>query len=93
MQIEPQSFCIGFLVAAILFTLLGRIFQQIAVARARRSLPDNPMSVRTSGTPRQVMKAAAGAQMAVIGWTFLLLLWLGVIGVLILYLLWNNISR
>lgn len=91
MQIESESFWIGFIVAFIFVSLLGRISQQIAAARSRRSLPDRPMTIATTETPRQVIRTAANAQMAVIGWTILLLLLLGVIGVLIFYILWINI--
>ena len=86
MHLDRDSLVIGLLAGAMIAGVGGMVLRRIRQAQLGMGAPDKPMTVKTSGTPREVMKAAAAAFRTCLFWTIALLLFLVVAGGLIYYL-------
>lgn len=87
MDLHQGSFIIGFIFGFAIAGVLGNILQRIRKARQGMGAPDNPMSVKTSGTPRSVMAAAAAAFRTFLFWSFVLFAFVGLVAVMLYALL------
>lgn len=90
--IDGPSFYAGCFTGVLVAGILARIASRILIAWARRKLPDRPMTVQTQGTPRQIMEVAAGAALAALGWTVVLIL-AGMASAFAVYLIVNAFGQ
>ena len=79
MNFDQASFFTGLILGFVIAGVLGNILGRIRRARGGMRAPDNPMSVRTTGTPRQVMSGAAAAFRTYLFWGFILIVFVGLL--------------
>ena len=75
MHLDRDSLVIGLLAGAMIAGVGGMVLRRIRQAQLGMGAPDKPMTVKTSGTPREVMKAAAAAFRTCLFWTIVWVCW------------------
>ena len=83
-MLNRESVIVGIFVGVLIAGVAGSIFQRIQTAQRGMGAPNNPMSVRTSNTPRDVMQAAARATRTCLFWAMILILFV-IVSLAILY--------